>query len=289
MNRTHATVVCALLLSCSNDAQRQQPPPGAEGGECEHHDTCDDGLVCASGLCVRPPAADATGDPSDSAAAAPDAGPDVETDVETEPDVTDRPDVPPDLGPDSASADVAGGGEDPTCMIATPEDGSTHTYFAELSFTATATDAEDGALPDDAISWSSDLLGPLGTGKEVVAALPRGGTHVIRCTVVDSDGNEGFSEVTVNILSPIARIFHPSDGETRTAGSMVPFVGRGDDAEDGALTGASLVWTSNIDGPLGTGETFRAPLSAGMNVVTLTVTDADGNSADISITLDMVP
>jgi len=288
------TIIAAALLllcaACINDPKGGDgPAAGTEGGECEHHDSCDEGLVCASGICVRPP----DGNPDAGGSGDTSSGDDVSepTDQGSAEDVGGGPDLPetPDAAQDAAPDVPTMTGDPPTCEISSPMDGSTFTFFAEVTLAATASDPEDGALDGDAVTWSSDVLGPLGTGTNLVTVLERGGTHVIRCTALDSDGNEGFSEISVDILSPIARIFHPSDGETRTAGSMVPFVGRGDDAEEANLTGGALVWTSNIDGPLGTGETFNAPLSAGMNVVTLTVTDSDGNSADVSITLNMVP
>jgi hypothetical protein len=59
------------------------------------------------------------------------------------------------------------------------------------------------------------------------------------------------------------------------------------DPEDGTLTGAALVWTSSLSGPIGTGEMFNAPLTAGLHTVTLTVTDSDGNTGSDAITLDI--
>jgi hypothetical protein len=44
------------------------------------------------------------------------------------------------------------------------------------------------------------------------------------------------------------------------------------------------VWTSSIDGPIGTGETFDAPLTAGVHTVTLTATDSDGNVGTDTVT-----
>jgi hypothetical protein len=60
-----AALVLALLLvaACKNqDAGASAPPSGApagtERGACYGNNTCNDGLVCLSDLCVRPPGAD---------------------------------------------------------------------------------------------------------------------------------------------------------------------------------------------------------------------------------------
>ena len=89
---------------------------------------------------------------------------------------------------------------------------------------------------------------------------------------------------------PEASIFHPSDGEERTVGVPIPFIGEAADLEDGVLTGASLQWASDVDGPIGQGEMFDAALATeGPHVITLTATDADGNTTTASIGLTLVP
>jgi len=86
---------------------------------------------------------------------------------------------------------------------------------------------------------------------------------------------------------PTAKINHPGDMEMRAANMPIPFIGVGTDPEDGALSGASLVWTSDLSGKIGVGEQFDAPLTAGKHVITLTVTDSDRNTGTAAITLDV--
>jgi chitinase len=86
-------------------------------------------------------------------------------------------------------------------------------------------------------------------------------------------------------MVPQAQINHPGDMEMRPAGVPIPFVGVGTDPQDGTLSGASLVWTSDLSGQFGTGQMFDAPLTVGTHIITLTVTDSDSNTGTDSITL----
>jgi hypothetical protein len=88
---------------------------------------------------------------------------------------------------------------------------------------------------------------------------------------------------------PVATIFSPGDGETRPAATPVVFVGGANDPEDGALSGAALVWCSDLDGEFGTGGSLNAMLSAGQHIVTLSATDSDGNTGADQISLTMTP
>lgn len=102
---------------------------------------------------------------------------------------------------------------------------------------------------------------------------------------VASDGDGGGS-------LPSAAIVAPADGSTFTGLALVDFAGAGVDAEDGDLTGASLVWTSDLDGQIGTGAGFSTSgLSIGTHAITLTATDSDGGTAtdQIAVTIENNP
>jgi len=93
------------------------------------------------------------------------------------------------------------------------------------------------------------------------------------------DGNE----------SPTVEITSPAEGASFYSGVSIPFAGSASDLEDGDLS-SSLVWTSSIDGPIGTGSSFDAVLSNGTHMITASVTDscADTESASIEITVEVV-
>ncbi len=123
--------------------------------------------------------------------------------------------------------------------------------------------------------------------------LTNGTTYYYVVTAENSYGESDEStEVSVTPIaigtntSPTATITSPSDGSTYTEGDTITFTGTGEDAEDGTLTGDSLVWTSNIDGQIGTGESFTYnTLSLGIHTIALTVTDSDGATGSDSITV----
>jgi hypothetical protein len=108
----------------------------------------------------------------------------------------------------------------------------------------------------------------------VVSASACGGDE--DCSVTDSCPNQ----------APAVTITSPTDGADVVVGEMVTFTGSATDPEDGALTGSALVWTSDLDGAIGTGTTFnRDDLSGGVHEITLTATDADGESGSASISV----
>ena len=77
--------------------------------------------------------------------------------------------------------------------------------------------------------------------------------------------------------SPVVQIISPAEGSTFTVGDAIQFTGSCIDDEDGHIGDAFLVWSSHVDGQIGTGEAFTSDtLSQGVHQITLTATDSEG-------------
>ena len=180
----------------------------------------------------------------------------------------------------------------PVVTISTPADGAVYVDGDEVTLTGSATDPEDGTLSGSSLVWSSSRHGDLGTGTALSRSDLSVGDHTITLTATDTKGSEGTAQVSVTIVDnqvPVVTITSPSDGAEYVEGDEVTFNGSASDPEDGVLTGSSLVWSSNLDGELGTGAPLsRSDLSVGAHTITLTATDSKGNvgTTQVSITVD---
>ncbi|MFO7942892.1 MAG: S8 family serine peptidase [Anaerolineales bacterium] len=83
---------------------------------------------------------------------------------------------------------------------------------------------------------------------------------------------------------PNVSITKPADGASFDSGASIEFAGSASDNEDGDLT-SDLVWTSDLDGQIGTGGSFTAVLRDGTHTITAEVTDSEGNTGSDSITI----
>ena len=139
-------------------------------------------------------------------------------------------------------------------------------------------------------TWGAGGLGLIITGNVMVDGDELGEPNNV---VLDNDKDlDKFrawtSAAKKNGAQIWAQINHPGDGETRKVGVDIPLIGLANDPQDGAIPGASLVWTSDLDGQIGTGTEFNAPLNTvGVHTVTLTATDIDGNEGTASLVLNM--
>lgn len=103
-------------------------------------------------------------------------------------------------------------------------------------------------------------------------------------TLTVTDGEGLTTKVSVNITvappynqPPTATINSPPDWTSFEQGTAVNLMGTATDPEDGSLTGGSLVWSSSVDGQLGTAKELTVKnLSLGIHTIILTATDSEG-------------
>lgn len=89
---------------------------------------------------------------------------------------------------------------------------------------------------------------------------------------------------------PKVEVFHPGDMETRLeANGAFTWIGSVTDSEAGKLTGPSLVWTNSQSGQFSAGEQLNHLPPLGTNVITLTATGSDNNTASTSISIYKKP
>jgi hypothetical protein len=91
----------------------------------------------------------------------------------------------------------------PYVTILNPVSEGHYTPGSLIVLQGSATDLEDGSLPDSALSWSSDRQGGLGVGPSVPLVVLDPGKHVITLTAVDSFGISAKMNVTIYIDYPI--------------------------------------------------------------------------------------
>ncbi len=100
------------------------------------------------------------------------------------------------------------------------------------------------------------------------------------------DFNTRICSFKVCNLPPSVEITMPTDGEEFDDATSITFVGTATDVEDGDLT-SSLVWTSSVDGAIGSGGSFMTTLSPGLHTIEASVTDSGGKPGidQISLTI----
>ncbi|TMB54847.1 MAG: DNRLRE domain-containing protein [Deltaproteobacteria bacterium] len=163
----------------------------------------------------------------------------------------------------------------PAVTITAPPPGSSVPAGTRVTLTATAADDFEGDVAG-AVHWSSDRDGPLGAGATLSTVLSEG-VHTLTAAATDSDGATGTAQVrfAVTPTAPVVTIAQPAPAARLFAGSPITFTASAIDATDGDVS-AALTWTSDRDGPLGSGATITAVLSQGTRAVVAAAPDATG-------------
>jgi hypothetical protein len=182
----------------------------------------------------------------------------------------------------------------PVVNITSPIDGSRFDAGEPVTLGGTALDPEDGMLEGESVVWSSDKDGIVASGTTVTLANLSVGDHTVTLTATDSEFATGEDVISIGIDAlppqpPTASIVQPLADEVFAGGVPVVFSGSGEDPDGADLEDSAFAWTSDVDGPLGTGREISSVLSAGDHLVTLTVTDPQALQATASVAITITP
>ena len=188
----------------------------------------------------------------------------------------------------------------PQANITLPSDGA-ESDSASITFQGTAIDDQDLA-PSLLVTFKSSLQEtPLFEGAPDVDGFVQftaqlgAGQHLITLTVVDTKGLTDEDSITVTILAdpPLVTINEPLSGYSYYEGDPVHFLGSVQN-HDGTDRSLQVIWVSDIQGGLQTGQTaddgvssFDANLIAGTHVIELRGTDDVGAVGLDSTTIEV--
>jgi hypothetical protein len=181
----------------------------------------------------------------------------------------------------------------PTVTIVTPTDAANVAQGAMVTFSARATDPEDGDV-SSTITWTSNLQGSLGSGASVTKALTILGAHTITARATDTTAHTGTAAVVVTVGNPEAprvAISAPIPDTTVTLGTKLTFVATATDLDNRNIS-ANVEWSSSLDGDFGTGAQITyAPTNVGTHFITASVRDSRGltGAAVVSVTIAAQP
>lgn len=117
-------------------------------------------------------------------------------------------------------------------------------------------------------------------------------------TAANNNGNGDGNEGDLIFISPnpdpaneyaSTTIDTPSNKSLFNEGDTILFDGSGVDANNNPIESSNLIWTSSIDGHIGTGKSFSVnTLSPGLHLITLSLGEISSNNAEIRIAVGPV-
>jgi len=124
------------------------------------------------------------------------------------------------------------------------------------------------------------------------SGLSAGMAYYYRVRAVNASGSSAFSNIasaqtassSLAPSAPVISISTPYTNSSYPSASSISFSGNASDTTDGNIS-ATLVWTSSLQGQIGTGASFSKALSAGTHTITAQATDASGLTGSAQVTV----
>ncbi|MBA3638485.1 MAG: M36 family metallopeptidase [Acidobacteria bacterium] len=101
-----------------------------------------------------------------------------------------------------SACSATGGNTAPVVSISSPGDGASFASGASITFSGSASDAEQGDL-SASLAWISSRDGQIGTGSSFSRTTLTVGTHTITATATDINGASGSASVSITVTAPV--------------------------------------------------------------------------------------
>ncbi len=150
----------------------------------------------------------------------------------------------------AAGVQIGGGpgNTPPVVTITAPPNGTSVAQGTSVTFSGTATDAEDGNI-SASLTWTSSINGIFGSGASFSTSTLSAGTHTITASVTDSAGAPGSAQITLTVTSGSTTVTFNSvaaqDGRIWESGENTNVGGGGNSTEN--LTTALRIGDTNVD------------------------------------------
>ena len=127
-----------------------------------------------------------------------------------------------------------------------------------------------------------------GSGERVAESYD-GNSSSAPLLIVEYTTDGGTTTPTPVNTPPSVAISAPGDQDSVIENVSLRFTASANDAEDGLISN-DLLWSSNLDGPIGNGATFTtSTLSVGTHIITASVTDSDNVPATDALSIIILP
>ncbi len=186
----------------------------------------------------------------------------------------------------------------PVVRVTSPNGGET-LNGASTTFTWTASDEDGDSLTylleyskDNGTTWKALAVNWKSTSFPVdLTNLPGSNQALFRVTASDgfnTTQDQSDAVFTVPAHAPQAFISTPDNNHLYVGDQTVILNGMAIDIEDGILDSSSLSWSSNLNGPLGTGSSLAinaSTLAEGTHTITLSASDSTARVGTTSISI----